>query len=273
MLNFETNIEKMSGEEGIAWLETLPTRIEHCKKAWKLSDLKPLPNLTYHYVMTGRQSSMPIILKMGIDLKVLENEACCLKSFAGHGCVKMLAHDPQEGALLLECAVPGNSLKTLFPNQEKQALQAAAMVMQALHHAPQDHTNFPTIADWLRQLDYTWDLPVSHLDKARLLKNKLLATQGKNILLHGDLHHDNILSHGESWIAIDPKGVIGEAAYEVGAYLRNPIPDLNHHPHAKTIINQRIQSFAKALNLNPQCLAGWLELCSSCFVCLLDDSR
>lgn len=257
MPTFETNMIEIFGKRGAAWLKTLPTRIEHCAKAWHLSHLIPVLDLTYHYVMFGQRGDMPIILKIGIDLETLENEARCLSSFAGHGCIKILDHDFRIGALLLECVRPGYSLKSFFPDQEKQALQAAAMVMRALQQVPQQHTDFPTIADWLKQLDYAWDLPAAHLEKARHLKNILLITQEEPRLLHGDLHHGNILAHGASWIAIDPKGVIGEAAYEVGAYLRNPIPDLNHHPNAQTIVKQRIHDFAEALNFDPQRLADW----------------
>ena len=48
------------------------------------------------------------------------------------------------------------------------------------------------------------------------------------MLIHGDLHHYNILIVGKySWLAIDPKGVIGPAAYEVGPLLMNPLGFLN----------------------------------------------
>lgn len=45
-----------------------------------------------------------------------------------------------------------------------------------------------------------------------------------------DLHHDNILQNGHAWVVIDLKGVIGEPAYEVSAFIRSPIPELLHHP-------------------------------------------
>jgi streptomycin 6-kinase len=39
-----------------------------------------------------------------------------------------------------------------------------------------------------------------------------------------DLHHYNVLSDsGRGWLAIDPKGLVGEVEYEVGAAIRNPI--------------------------------------------------
>lgn len=259
---FKANIITMFGEQGATWLKTLPMRIEHCARIWHLSHLQPMTNLTYHYAMSGlmshQQKSIPIILKIGIDLEIVENEAHCLQYFGGHGCIKMLAYEASIGAILLEHAIPGNSLKQYFPNQEAQAIHATSQVIQALRQVPRPtSTNFPTIADWLKPLNDAWDLPAPYLEKARDLQQALLSTQGAPILLHGDLHHDNILSYGKSWIAIDPKGVIGEIDYEIGAYLRNPIPDLNHHPDARKIIHQRIHAFSAALQLDPQRLASW----------------
>jgi hypothetical protein len=54
--------------------------------------------------------------------------------------------------------------------------------------------------------------------------DELLSSSGKEVLLHGDLHHWNILSsEREGWLAIDPKGLAGEAECETGAFLRNPL--------------------------------------------------
>lgn len=90
--------------------------------------------------------------------------------------------------------------------------------------------------------------------KARQLRN---ITLDPYVLLHGDLHHDNTLQNDDSWIVIDPKGVIGEPAYEVAAFIRNPIPQLLKHSDASNIIRHRIKYFAKLLELSEQCIVDW----------------
>ncbi len=55
------------------------------------------------------------------------------------------------------------------------------------------------------------------------LAQELLLSQGEPVLLHGDLHHYNLLQHQDTWLAIDPKGVVGEREFEIGAFLRNPV--------------------------------------------------
>jgi streptomycin 6-kinase len=98
------------------------------------------------------------------------------------------------------------------------------------------------------------------LQKARRLRDHLLETSAKAVLLHGDLHHDNMLQNGDDWLVIDPKGVIGEPAYEVAAFIRNPMPELLHQRDISQIIHNRVTCFAKLLELPPKRILDW------CFV-------
>ena len=104
------------------------------------------------------------------------------------------------------------------------------------------------------------NIPNHYLQKARKLRDQLLQTSEADVLLHGDLHHDNILQNGDDWLVIDPKEVIGEPAYEVAAFIRNPIPELLTHADAPNIILNRITRFAELLELPSQRILDW------CFV-------
>ncbi len=60
--------------------------------------------------------------------------------------------------------------------------------------------------------------------RAAELLEQLSATAPRTVLLHGDLHHHNILqSQREPWLAIDPHGLIGDPGFEIGAMLYNPM--------------------------------------------------
>jgi streptomycin 6-kinase len=76
-------------------------------------------------------------------------------------------------------------------------------------------------------------------------------------LLHGDLHHDNILQNGKDWLVIDSKGVIGESAYEEAAFIRNPMPELLTHDNTPNIIPNRITRRAGLLELPSQRIFDW----------------
>ena len=256
---FHSNIISIYEKKCKAWLNALPELVSAISSRLDLHDLKEVPNLTYNYVLSGFQGDNPIILKLGLDNEELTREAFALKCFAGCGAVKVLSED--DGMLLLERAIPGISLKSYFPNQEHKSIEIACEVMKKLHQAsiPEGH-HFPHIKDWLEALDGDLEIPVYTLQKAREIRDKLLKTTGPDVLLHGDLHHDNILQNGEDWLVIDPKGVIGEPAYEVAAFIRNPMPELLHHSDIPNIILNRIIRFAELLGIPAKRIHDW------CFV-------
>ncbi len=256
---FHSNIISIYGEKGKIWLNELPELVSAISSRLELRDLKEVSNLAYNYVLSGFQGDNSIILKLGLDNEALAREAFALKCFAGCGAVKVLAKD--EGMLLLERAVPGTSLKSYFPDREQESIEIACGVIKKLHQAniPEDHT-FPHIKDWLTALDKDWNIPQEYLHKAKKLRDQLLQTSKPDVLLHGDLHHDNILQNGDNWRVIDPKGVIGEPAYEVAAFIRNPIPELLTHADAPNIIHNRVTRFAELFELPSQQILDW------CFV-------
>jgi streptomycin 6-kinase len=83
------------------------------------------------------------------------------------------------------------------------------------------------------------------------------------VLLHGDLHHFNILAaERQPWLAIDPKGVVGEPAYEVGPLLLNPWPQLLKMPRPRQILARRVDqarssALAAELGFDRTRLVGW----------------
>jgi len=97
-----------------------------------------------------------------------------------------------------------------------------------LHQAPiPSKEGFPAIEEWLATVDKEWDLPKDHLERAHNLKNKpIKKDSGRKVLLHGDLHQENILSNGNDWVVIDPKGVIGNPIHEIWACVEDPSHDL-----------------------------------------------
>ena len=83
-----------------------------------------------------------------------------------------------------------------------------------------------SFAEWDQETDNR--LPVDWVNDAVDLYKELAKSQKGLVLLHGDLHHDNILfDKAKAWLAIDPKGVVGEPAFEAAAFLRNPMTRLD----------------------------------------------
>ena len=117
----------------------------------------------------------------------------------------------------------------------------------------------PTAGDWAGGFERYVESgdrhgPRSLVDDAHHLYLALCASQRAVRLLHGDLHHDNVLYDDErGWIAIDPKGVVGEVEFEIGAALRNPraYPELQADASR---VQRRVQRFASMFSASRSCL-------------------
>ncbi|MBS0236688.1 MAG: phosphotransferase [Proteobacteria bacterium] len=249
-----TNIYGANGEE---WLGKLPQLTIEIAAKYGLSQLTPVSNLSYNYVLKGLQDQREIVLKIGLDPEALAREAAALRAFAGHGTVSVVASEP--GIVLLAQAMPGESLTSYFPGKDDEAIKIVSVLMKRLHQAPiTTSTVFNSIEQWLSALDQECkEIAAPYLAKARSLRDKLLATSSGPVLLHGDLHHDNILSNGQDWLVIDPKGVVGDPVYEVAAFIRNPMPKLLEHPRAVSIIRHRINQFAANTGYSRQRIQDW----------------
>ncbi len=256
MKNFQKNIVNVYGDRASIWLAELPQTIGKIAKKYDLSDLIMVPNLSFNYVGRGYQNSKPIILKVGLDHKALKKEAHCLSIFAKHRGVKVLVID--DGVLIIERAIPGLSLKDYFPKRDHEAVNILSSVIKELHSAQgyEDH-DFYRIEDLVKTLDKEIPIPKKFLSKARFLRDKLLGSVRDSVLLHGDLHHDNILKSGDDWVIIDPKGFIGDPVFEICAFLSNPIPELLDSKKPNEIINQRILLCAESLGFSEQRIRDW----------------
>jgi streptomycin 6-kinase len=219
MEQFKANILAIYGAVGKSWLDSLPKLLAQIASQWNLTDLEPLTNLSFNYVLKGYQSNQAVILKLSLDLDQLEHEFHTLECFSAYGGVKVL--DYQSGALLLESIEPGDTLKD-YVADDLTKIRLCCQLVQQLHQAPLPASHqFPHFQDGLSILERAWNLPETYLLKARALKNELLSSNCNEatVLLHADLHHANILRNNTSWRIIDPKGLIGLPINEMWAFV------------------------------------------------------
>jgi len=255
------NMQNIYGKKGRKWISDLPTVVDKLRDLWKLTNIQPVDNMSFHFVAkTMTESNLPVVLKIGFDKTVVEGEMRALKFFNGHAAIELIDHHTDYNALLLQQAVPGNSLKSLYPLEYDYVMDAYIKTMKKLHNQRlSEHHSFPYIREWLSAIDQANSdkLPMALLNKAIQLKNNLLTTSKNELLLHGDLHHDNILNNGNEWIIIDPKGVVGEAEFEIAAF------DFIHSTELKNsdlrnLFNTRIQLISEKSNLDFQRIKDWV---------------
>jgi streptomycin 6-kinase len=261
MQTLSENIIQTFGSQGKQWLQSLPEIIAMGKARWQLNDLQPVTNMSWHYVAKANSVTHgPIVLKIGCDAKSMANEAKALQHFSGHGMVQLIEYDPQHHMLLLQQAVPG-TLLCHHPSEDiKHTIHHYADVVKQLTSVPQKQSNqFPHISDWLKALERAdkSQFPAGWLERAIDLKETLLNANLEAVILHGDLHHENILANGSAWIAIDPKGIIGDIAFEAAAFnfLQQNETDLQNAPQ---LFIERCNLLSAALQLDSQHLQQWV---------------
>ncbi len=263
-MNFNKVILALYGEDGRQWLDSLSAHLDHYAKDWELTLFSPFENLSYNYVVPARRvDGTHVVLKLGFPNDELRTEINALRHFDGQGMVHLLEADEENCAMLLERVVPGD---TLWNIDDEIATAHLLNVMPLLWKPYSGDYPFSSTADWgrgfsrLRERHHggTGPLDERMVDKAENIFFELQASSAEPVLLHGDLHHDNVLSaQREPYLAIDPKGVLGEPCYEVGAFLRNPFPDLLKKENPRGLTERRVDMVVERLGFDRQRVIGW----------------
>ena len=265
---FIKRIKHIYEKSGESWLNQLPDLRTQILERWKLKGGIPILPLSYNYLeLVQDMDGNPAVLKLGFPNPEFITEILTLQIYQGRGAVRLIKGDPEFGALLLEQILPGTNLLAIKDDQE--AMRIGSQVMRRIWMEATNSENFPTMLDWCRGLKRyrklspasSRPLPERMVNQAEDLAQVLLQTQAPSFLLHGDLHHMNILQ-GEngSWIVIDPKGVIGEPCFEIGPLMINPLPDLIKDPQLTQTLSRRLDILEQELQLDRWRMAAW------CFV-------
>jgi len=220
-----------------------------------------------------------------------------LKLFNGDGACKLIDCDEERCWMLLERLNPGVMLSTLEDDEEATRIAAGVMKKiwrplddvsgaksldddgrdPSLHlhcnkrSAAQvslrmtDKSKFMQLTDWfdgLKKLRLkfnggTGPLNEKLVDRVESSVKDFFAENYSPVLMHGDFHHYNILSSERGWMVIDPKGVIGPAAYEVGPFMLNPWEKLLDGINLKSMIKKRIDILHEHLGFERERILEW----------------
>ena len=204
-----------------------------------------------------------MVLKIGVPDRELTSEMCAIRLFNGQGCAPMLAVDEEKGMFLLERLLPGMMLET-WPDDDASTRVAADLAKRIQRPVP---AGLPLIRleDWFARLDgvrqkfggSSGPFPKELFERVEALIPGLFQTSSPPVVMHGDLHHFNILSSGSGWLAIDPKGVIGPPEFECGPLLINPYPSFPYLPDAQRRTSRRIAILSEHLGFPRQRIRDW----------------
>jgi streptomycin 6-kinase len=250
------------GERARAWLQQLPALVAEVSERWELDVGAPLePGGNISWVAPARRGGTDAILKIQLPHPESAPEAAGLRAWDGDGAVRLLDHDPERWALLLERCRPGTGLDA--EGGTPSAVAAGAAIGAHLHAAPPPE-GLPTLesvlASWADELEAR-PTPPGTIDPA--LARRALATMRERpgatepaVLLHGDLNPTNILAaERQPWLAIDAKPMVGDAAYDGPRLVTQPDPLLTDDPAAT--LAERLTIVGDVMGVDRAALVEW----------------
>lgn len=188
-----------------------------------------------------------LVLKVPEEIAEEGKSLPTLYAFSQHGGVPVLRSDEETGAVLLPRLRPGHTLAEAGLT-DLEAVDVCADAILRLRQA--EISSGHLLEGWFAELDPTQDALAAD---AAEIAHWLFATTENPRVVHGDLHHFNLLADDDEWVVIDPKGYLTDPSYEIAAFMRNPYPSLIE----TETIRQRLRRFADRLGDPPERLWGW----------------
>jgi streptomycin 6-kinase len=240
------------------WRRELRRLADECAEEWSLRLGERFP---YSYASVVFPAELPdgaeAVLKISRPHRESEHEADALGRWNGEGAVRLLAHDRGRSALLLERCRPGTPLSEVGADV---ALEVIAGLLPTLWLPAAEP--FRPLADeaewWLSYLPGTWEqtgrpFERALLDAAMEALRELVPTQGEQVLLHQDLHADNVLrAEREPWLVIDPKPLVGEREFGLAAVIRG-----GELGHSERDVRRRLDDLSAELGIDRERARGW----------------
>ncbi|MBF4558300.1 3'-kinase [Pseudomonas sp. p50] len=202
-----------------------------------------------------RMGSAPAMLKIAMDAdEQVGNQL--MTWWDGEGAAPVFAHHEQ--ALVMERAMGSRSLMRMaLENQDDEASQILCVALSRLH-TPRSLPAPPLVplALWFKSLRRAADLQGGPYALCLATAEALLADPQDVVVLHGDMHHDNVLDFGpRGWLAIDPKRVIGERGFDYANLICNPDLPTAADPRR---FHRQIDVVADAAGLERHRLLQWV---------------
>ncbi|MBV1851299.1 aminoglycoside phosphotransferase family protein [Catellatospora tritici] len=258
-----TQLSRIADARG--WLAELPELITRVRERFQLTLAPPLHGGSCSWVAPATlPDGTGVIVKIAWPHPEMFGEPAALRLWQGDGAVRLLAHDPQCHALLLERCEPGLPLGDSTAPAAARLRVGARVLRRLWQAAPTGEFDSlaAVTAHWADLVDERMARLAPGYDAelvaygARLLR-ELPATADRRVLLHGDFNPGNVLSCGDGrWLAIDPKPMAGDPAYDPWPLLQQ-VDDPFADPDPAAVLAARRDLLAAELSLDPERIVRW----------------
>jgi streptomycin 6-kinase len=241
-----------------AWLERVPQLLTECAEEWTLQLGEPYAQGAAGYVVRAELGDgTPAVLKLTYPHREAEHEAAALIQWDGAGAVRLFSYDDERWAMLIERCEPGTLLAQADPDTALDVLVGLLPRLWKRVDSP-FHSLADEVAVWLEEIPTEWESTGRPFERSLLNEvietlRMLAASQGEQVLLHQDLHTDNVLAADrEPWLVIDPKPLLGEREFNVAPIVRDYVLG-----HSRSEVVRRLERLTAELGLDRERALGW----------------
>jgi streptomycin 6-kinase len=259
------------------WLESLPATVADLCKKWGIELDPDIPSTNITLVLLGHSDELgPVVIKSMPITDEFKSEATALKLAASDNVAKLYDVDFERNVIVIERIVPGTQLLNAGMTDE-DATRLAAETVATMWHAVTNPDGLHPLRQWMRAL-FDWSLTSKLIapdliQHAQELGSTLLAKSSRNCLLHGDFQHQNLLQRENGdWVIIDPKGVVGDPAFEIAAWMYNP-PGVTERDDYLDLVRRRLPISAGVWGIDQDELTAWAFVGAVLSMCWYADEH
>jgi streptomycin 6-kinase len=246
-----------SVDGGPEWIAALPRLVSDAVDRWSLRVVgDPFPGSYVSVVVPVTSDDEPAVLKIQFPHDESEHEAEALRVWDGDGAVRLLGHDPDLCALLIERCDPGGHLADAGPEVAMGVLIELLPRLWVATNGPLRSLDDEALG-WIDAIPTSWARAGRQVER-RLIDAAVDALTGviggtPAVLLHQDLHGHNVLrATREPWLVIDPKPLVGDRAFSVAPIVRS-----YELGHSRDDVLGRFDRLVDVLGLDPTRAAAW----------------
>lgn len=245
---------RREGDVGVRWLDGLPSLIDRFLREWDCEVVGDAWHGEVSLVVPVQRAGDAAVLKVSFPHPGNRGEACALRRLGGRGAVRLLEADEEAFALLLERA--GQETLAALSSAEEAIEVAGDLARRLAVPAPKGVPSLAEVADaWEAELDQQAAAVPDRLPSRVIARARdtirMLVGDTTPTMLHGDLHFGNVLSADrEPWLAIDPKGWRGSAAFDAFTVIAGRRDELQHTADLEHAIRGRVHRYATAADVN-----------------------
>ncbi|MFC7620776.1 aminoglycoside phosphotransferase family protein [Microlunatus sp. GCM10028923] len=255
-------------QEEAAWRQRVPDLVEHYAERWELDLGQPFGGGSAAEVIAATTADgRDVVLKLSLPHREARGEAAALRWWDGDGAVRLLRHEPEDYALLIERCRPGVPLTAAaLPPRTRLTVAAELLARVWRHGTPPADFQLELLTDvaaeWADQIEERQHRLAPPYDRtvvargAELLRT-LPLTGDREVVVHGDFNPGNVLSAaGDSWMIIDPKPMIGDPGYDFCPLLLQVDNPFDHADPAPLLLD-RVKLVADLVQVPPERLLAW----------------